>query len=110
MADEGLQRRLAANETVFREVNEGIERGQWPGEDREPVGFRCECARLGCNLLVELTLDEYERVRAHPRRFVMVTGHEIPEVETVVEQRPGYVVVQKREEAGDQAAATDPRS
>ncbi len=110
MADEGLQRRLAANETVFREVNEGIERGQWPGEDREPVGFRCECARLGCNLLVELTLGEYERVRAHPRRFMMVPGHEIPEVETVIEQRPGYVVVQKREEAGDQAAATDPRS
>jgi hypothetical protein len=110
VADEGLQRRLAANETIFREVNEGIERGQWPGEDGEPVGFRCECARLGCNLLVELTLGEYERVRAHPRRFMMVPGHEVPGVETVVEQHPGYVVVQKREEAGDRAAESDPRS
>jgi hypothetical protein len=110
VADEGVERRLAANETMFREVNEGIERGQWPGEDREPVGFRCECARLGCNLLVKLTLAEYEQVRAHPRRFMMVPGHEIPGVETVVEQRPGYVIVQKREEAGERAAASDPRS
>jgi hypothetical protein len=110
VADEGLHRRLAANETIFRDVNEGIERGQWPGEDGAPVGFRCECARLGCNLLVKLTLGEYERVRAHPRRFMMVPGHEIPAVETVVEQHPDYVIVQKRDEAGARAAESDPRS
>ena len=41
------QRRAAAiNEAAIRDVNEGIERGQWPGT-RTPVGFRCECARLG---------------------------------------------------------------
>jgi hypothetical protein len=108
--DEGLQRRLAANETIFREVNEGIERGQWPGEDGDPVGFRCECAQLGCNLLVKLTLREYERVRSHPRRFMMVPGHEIPPVETVVEQYPDYVIVEKREAAGERAAECDPRS
>ena len=105
-----LQRRLAANETVFRDVNEGIERGQWPGEAGDPVRFRCECARLGCNLLVELTLEEYERVRRHPRRFLMIDGHEVPELETVVERRPGYVVVQKLDEAGEKAEQTDPRS
>jgi hypothetical protein len=95
---------------MFREVNEGIERGQWPGEDGEPVGFRCECARLGCNLLVTLTLAEYEHVRAHARRFMMVPGHEMPGVETVVEQAPNYVIVEKREAAGERAAASDPRS
>jgi hypothetical protein len=46
MEGEG-QRRVAANEVRFREVNEGIERGQWPGEEDKPVGLRCECARLG---------------------------------------------------------------
>ncbi|HSC02218.1 MAG TPA: hypothetical protein VLC49_02835, partial [Solirubrobacteraceae bacterium] len=54
------QRRAAANEATIRDVNEGIERGQWPGEEDTPVGFRCECARLGCNQLVELTVREYE--------------------------------------------------
>jgi hypothetical protein len=108
--DGALERRLAANEVIFREVNEGIERGQWPGEAGEPIGFRCECARLGCNLLVKLTLSEYEHVRADPRRFMMVPGHQIPAVETVVEERSGYVVVEKRAEAGERAAASDPRS
>lgn len=108
--DNQLQRRLASNETVFREVNEGIERGQWPGEAGDPVQFRCECARLGCNMLVDLTLAEYEQVRAHPRRFLMIDGHQVPELEEVVARRPGYLVVEKLDEAGELAEAADPRS
>ncbi len=109
MNDE-LQRRLASNETVFREVNEGIHRGQWPGEDEAPIGFRCECARLGCNQLLRLTRGEYEHVRSNSRWFVLVPGHAVPEVESVVEEEPGYVVVEKRDEAGRQAEDDDPRS
>ncbi|MGI8507356.1 MAG: hypothetical protein ACR2MK_11255 [Solirubrobacteraceae bacterium] len=105
-----MQRRLAINEDVFRDVNEGIERGQWPGDGPAPVGFRCECARLGCNLLLELTLAEYERVRSNPRRFFMIGGHELPAVERVVERKPGYVIVEKRDEAGERASEEDPRS
>jgi hypothetical protein len=108
--DDELQRRLASNEAVFRKVNEGIERGQWPGDENRRVGFRCECARLGCNLLVELTPRAYERVRANPRRFVMIAGHELPEVERVVDRSQGYFVVEKRDEAGVLAEETDPRS
>jgi hypothetical protein len=103
------QQRAGANEATIRDVNEGIERGQWPGEEDTPVGFRCECARLGCNQLVELTVREYERIRSNPRRFVIVRGHEFPEVEAVVETRPGYVIVEKRDQAGQVAEATDPR-
>jgi hypothetical protein len=102
MSAEG-DRRLAANEDVFRGVNEGIVRGQWPGDPEAPVGFRCECARLGCNDLVGLTLGEYERVRAHPRRFVVVHDHERPEVEMVVERHDAYSVVEKLGEAGEEA-------
>jgi hypothetical protein len=109
MNDE-LDRRLAANESIFREVNEAINRGGWPGDEDSPVGFRCECARLGCNALVSLTPREYERVRAHPRRFLMLPGHELEEVETIVQDAAGYVVVEKRAEAGRQAAASDPRA
>jgi hypothetical protein len=108
--DKPSQRRVAANESVFRKVNEAIERGLWPGEDDSPVAFRCECASLACNRLIELTPKAYEHVREDPRRFLVLRGHELPEVETVVESYEEYVVVQKRDEAGVAAQATDPRS
>jgi hypothetical protein len=108
--DEGLQRRVAGNEVLFREVNEAIERGQWPGEEDSPAAFRCECARLDCNELVSLRPREYEHVRATPRRFVVMPGHEVRELETVVETRSDYVVVEKRDEAGRLADASDPRA
>jgi hypothetical protein len=107
--DDDIQRRIAANEAAFREVNEGIARGQWPGEDDAEVGFRCECARLGCNRVIELTPREYERVRAHPRRFAVAVGHEAPRAETIVATQPGYIVVEKTDEAGRSAATLDPR-
>jgi hypothetical protein len=104
------QRRAAANEATIRDVNEGIERGQWPGEEDSPVGFRCECAQLGCNQLIELTVREYEQIRSNPRQFVVVPGHESPDVETVVEARPGYLIVEKRDQAAKVAERHDPRA
>jgi hypothetical protein len=105
-----VQERLGANEAVFREINEGIERGQWPGEEDAPIGFRCECARLGCAELVELSIHEYERVRSNPRRFIVLPGHERLDVEIVVERRPSYFVVEKLDQTGEKAVETDPRT
>ena len=100
--------RIGHNEAVFRDINERIEAGHWPGE-RGPVAFRCECARLGCNLLVELSLSEYEQVRSDPRRFVLASGHEVPADERVVEQHAAYEVIEKHGAAGRVAEETDPR-
>ena len=102
-----LKRKLAGNESVFRSVNEGIKRGRWPGEDDEPIGFRCECARLGCNGLVMLTRTEYEYIRSDPRRFVMIPGHELPEIESVVDRAKDHVVVEKEGAAADIAIHLD---
>lgn len=104
------QRRAASSESTIRDVNEGIERGQWPGEEDTPVGFRCECAQLGCNQLIELSVREYEDIRAHPRRFVVVPGHEAPDVERVIEAGPRYVIVEKLDQAGEVAEQHDPRA
>ena len=104
-----LQERLGANEAVFREINEGIERGQWPGEEDSPTGFRCECARLGCNERVELSVREYEHVRSDSRRFIVLPGHERLDVEIVVEHHHGYLVVEKLDQAGEEAVKSDPR-
>jgi hypothetical protein len=107
--DDEVQRRVAANEARLREVNEAIERGRWPAEEGERVGFRCECARLGCDQVIELTIGEYEQVRAHPRRFVLAQGHEVAGEDTLVVSGSGWVVVEKRYLAGAIAEATDPR-
>jgi hypothetical protein len=106
MERQGRQR-VAINEATFRKVNEGMEIGQ------DPAGlltFICECGRLRCDELVQLTRQEYEDVRKHPRRFAILDGHEILEAEKIVERNDRYLVVEK---AGDPEAEivehTDPR-
>jgi hypothetical protein len=103
------ERRLARNEVLFRETNEAIERGQWPSDPEKLVRFRCECSRLECDKAVEVTLVQYEQVRRFSRRFVLATGHEVLEIETVVNRGDGHVIVEKRDTAGETAAAADPR-
>src|SRR5438067_12582938 len=101
---------VARNEAIFREVNETLRSGHWPGEEDSPIAFRCECAQLGCSRLIELRAAEYERIRAHPRWFLAAADHEAPDAEAVVETHGAYIVVEKRGEAERLAEATDPRS
>ena len=108
--DPSSERWVGRNESLLRDVNEAIEQGRWPDERDHPVRFRCECARLDCNEVVQLTVREYEQIREHPRRFAVAAGHELPEYETVVDTRPGYVLVEKRAAAGEAAEELDPRS
>jgi predicted ThiF/HesA family dinucleotide-utilizing enzyme len=106
MRREGRQR-VAMNEATFRKVNEGMELGQDPSG---LLTFVCECGRLGCTELIQLTRGEYESLRTNPRRFAIVDGHEILEAEAIVERHDRYSVVEK---AGDPEAEivehTDPR-
>jgi hypothetical protein len=104
------QRQIARNEAVFRDVNEALKGGHWPGEEAAPIAFRCECGRLGCSVMVEITGEEYERIRASPHRFLVAPDHEMPEAEVVVDRHPGYLVVEKRGGAARIAERTDPRS
>lgn len=108
--DEQPQRRAARTEALFRETNEAIERGLWPPDRSEPVRFRCECSQMDCHTIVRLTLPEYEYVRDNPRRFVIASGHEMPEAEEVVERHDDYLVVEKRGASGAEAERLDPRT
>jgi len=93
------------NEATFRKVNEGIS----AGSDDQRMVFACECGRLGCNQLVELSRSEYDAVREHPRRFFVLAGHELLDIERVVARHDGYLVVEKVGHAGELAERTDPR-
>jgi hypothetical protein len=109
------EERLAKNETLFREVNERVAEVATSfieAETRsETVEFTCECGRVDCTEPMEITVVGYEAVRAGPTRFAVVPGHEQPEIETIVERHPSYLVVEKRDEdAQEVARETDPRS
>jgi hypothetical protein len=110
MASDETQARIARNEALFREVNEGIERGLWPEQQSAPVAFRCECARLDCSEPVEIVVAEYERIRGNPRWFIVRNGHELPDFEIVVERTDRYAVVEKLGRTGETASILDRRS
>ena len=106
-----LRERAAANQAIFRSVNENLEALNSTFRSVIPVGdFVCECADASCAERIGLTTQEYEAVRAHPTYFAVRPGHMLPEVERVVSEHPGYVVVEKVGVAGEDAAESDPRS
>jgi hypothetical protein len=85
---------VARNEAFFRAVNEGIAEASERFESDE-AEFLCECGDAHCTHRIEVSLDEYENVRSHPTRFLVKRGHDLPEVEDVVQQRRRYAIVEK---------------
>src|SRR3954451_55785 len=104
-------RRIAENETLFREVNERVHE-----LDRRfgvPAAFEivCECGDDTCFERIAIGRDRYEAVRADGTTFAVVPGHEKPEVERVVDRHDTYYVVAKRSTEGARIAAErDPRA
>jgi hypothetical protein len=105
-------RRVGLNEAVFREVNERLEELAAEFQLRaRTLELVCECGNIDCDERIEVSPDDYERLRADPTTFAVVHGHGTPDLEQVVERRAGYDVIQKR--AGDPtelARDTDARS
>jgi hypothetical protein len=108
------QHRRARNEAIFREVNERIEelsrRSGIDEDDSLLPGFICECSSESCTELLQVTYQQYEAVRESPRRFLVLPGHEDPDVERVVEQHSDALVVEKLVNASEIAVEHDPRS
>jgi hypothetical protein len=102
---------VAENESVFRDVNEGIEESVRRFGIKDRATFLCECGDPACSEPLMVTLSEYEAVREHPARFVVKPGHEQLDVERVVDRHGAYSVVEKTAEAGrDRARSLDRRS
>jgi hypothetical protein len=107
------RRRKAANEAVFRQVNERIEELQreFALQTHEPLQIVCECDRVDCTERFSVTLGVYEEVRSDPSCFFVLPGHEDPQVEAVVSNTGGYLIVRKHPgEPTELARETDPRS
>ena len=97
--------RITLNQFAFRKANETIAQRAGHGETE----FLCECGRPDCGAKVVLSVDDYEAVRAYPRRFVCAPGHVTPAIESVIEEDEAYLVVEKGGRAGELAEATNPR-
>jgi hypothetical protein len=110
--DEERRRRFAENEAIYRTVNENIEAmtHAFIPDLQGTMNVICECGNLECTQQITVTISEYERVRSDPTLFLVVPGHELPEVEVVVEERDAFTIVCKdRTEGREVAIATDPR-
>jgi hypothetical protein len=105
--------RVAANESTFRELNEQLE-----GMNRAVASLTrnnaflvvCECADLTCVERFDVSLPVYEHVRSDSALFLVVPGHVLPEIETVVDRHEGFEVLRKRPGEPERLAEeTDPR-
>ena len=81
--------RIVRAELFFRAVNEEIARNDGHGE----TVFLCECGNPLCREGLQLTSAALGDLHAQPDLFVVLPGHEIPDVEEVVDRSNGYLIV-----------------
>jgi hypothetical protein len=98
---------MAENEVLYRQVNETVVAMGRGRSDRFAIA--CECGDAGCDERVTVTREAYEQTRSEPTHFMVKPGHELLEVETVVERYPGWLVVQKIGVGAVIAEKSDPR-
>lgn len=106
-ASDEHERRAGRNQALFREVNEEV------GDDQThalSLALVCECAEEACTERIELTPEEYEKLRENATHFAVVPSekHVHREVEQIVELRERYWVVEKTGEAAAVAEQLDP--
>jgi hypothetical protein len=121
---EGRQARIDANESVvedlrkaktkalFREVNERVESlNDWFAIALARGSFICECAQDSCAEQIELSVEEYESLRAEATTFAVAPAdeHVFPDVEWVAAKHERYWVVEKTGAAAAVVEKLDPR-
>lgn len=102
-------RRAAQNEEVFRDVNERIEQGAEQHAVSARLPFHCECGQASCVETIEIRPDRYAAIVRERYHFVLIPGHEEPEIERVVEAEGEFLVVEKVGEAREQIDRDHPQ-
>jgi hypothetical protein len=80
--------RVEQNQRLFC-VSDGID-----GESA-PLAFACECARETCLGTIPLTAQQFLAIASSPNWFIVLRGHESRDVEDVVAERDGFLIVSK---------------
>ncbi len=112
MTESEAETRMAQNEVAFRDANQRIQAGfdklqEMALEENEPhsvfddtmpLEFLCECSDENCLKRLTLTLSEYNKARKiSDKCFVIAKGHDVADIEDVVETHDTYLVVVKHE-------------
>jgi hypothetical protein len=96
--------RAARNQALFRAVNENLRTlNEAFASVAGTFSIACECADRNCVEMIEIESKQYLAVRAEPRQFAVLAEHVYPDVEVVVREAAGYVVVEKMAAAGEVA-------
>jgi hypothetical protein len=86
--------RQTHNREVFRAVNERIvEIADQFSVGAEAQAFICECSNSGCTEQIEATLAVYQQVRETPNAYLVLAGHEDPEIEVTMLGHRDYRIV-----------------
>jgi hypothetical protein len=102
IASTDRQLRAARNQLLFRAVNERIkELGETVLDAVSEIDFACECDNIDCHSPIALTLEEFEAIDSADNRFIVRRGHEDLDVEDVVSEHDGYLIVAKRGAAAE---------
>jgi hypothetical protein len=88
--------RMRENEELFRMANERLhEQIEGAVTGGRLVPFLCECADDLCMGRMEMTLDDYRRLRADDEAFGVLPSHVAEHGEVVVRELDSYHVVRK---------------
>jgi hypothetical protein len=106
------EQRIGKNEALFRNINERMEDlNETFATFTGTMEIVCECAEVSCVERISIPVGDYEQLRESPTTFAVVAGHEVPDVEEIIEHRDSYDVIRKRAGVAAQIAReTDPRS
>lgn len=104
LSDEGA-RRAGRREANLRTLNERIVQGQEQIALQldSPLTVLCECADPTCDETIELSIDQFESLREHDTRFIVIDGHVLRDVEDIVARGEEWILVEKRGEAAKEA-------
>jgi len=111
MTDKSSERRLAENEVIFRERNERLQKdidqlnamaeeaGQsdfaYKNDMDTPLYFYCECSDENCTQRIPVKQDDYNEIHKNRKRFVVVNGHQVVAIESIIKETADYVIVEK---------------
>jgi len=109
MTEKQSHRRLAENEVFFRQKNRSIEtqfasinklakdsnQSDFIDSDDMILSFYCECSDETCELRVPLRRNDYDKIHSNNDTFIVVPGHEVTEIESIVTKTDVYYEVRK---------------
>jgi hypothetical protein len=90
------EQRILETEEFFWRLNDTIARNG----RRDGKAYMCECANPYCNVTMDVTDEDIETLHSVAGYYLILPGHEIPDVERVLHQTAAYAIVTRGGVAG----------